>query len=75
MRGSIPPPQYGVSWCLVKHRNKFTFTILIKSRRLGCAGRDSWEMRSTYKILVWKSERKGPLEGPRQRRNDSIVTS
>jgi len=28
MRGSIPPfLQYFMAWCLVKHRDNFTFTI------------------------------------------------
>jgi len=31
MRGAIPPlPQYAfMAWCLVKHRDKFTFVVVV----------------------------------------------
>jgi hypothetical protein len=36
MRGAIPPfPQYVfIAWCLVKHRDNFTFTLLIFNSKI-----------------------------------------
>jgi hypothetical protein len=57
MRGAIPPlPQYVfMAWCLVKHRDNFTF---LKSRRMICVGHVELigELRTVYKILIRKPE-------------------
>jgi hypothetical protein len=68
MSGAIPPlPEYVfMAWCLVKHRDNFTFTFtltfyplpnifrVIKSRRMSCAGHVArmGEMRNSYDILL-----------------------
>jgi hypothetical protein len=49
MSGAIPPlPQYAfMAWCLVKHRDNFTFTWAEHDTRVS-------EMRNAYSILVGK---------------------
>jgi hypothetical protein len=62
-----------MAWCLVKHRDNFTFTFAVnrtvhfeisgdKSRRMRWAGNvaRTGEMNA-YNILVGKAERMGPL--------------
>jgi hypothetical protein len=46
----------------------------IKSRRMRCAGHVArmGEGRNVYRVLVGKSEGKGPLERPRHRWEDGI---
>jgi hypothetical protein len=37
MHGTVPPlPQYLTAWCLVKHRDNFTFTLLFLFRTWNC---------------------------------------
>jgi hypothetical protein len=61
MRGAIPPlPQYVfMAWCLVKHRDSFTFTFIPETfcrnwrkTRKNVVGRDSNWVPSEYKFTV-----------------------
>jgi len=47
---------------------------VIKSRRMRWAGHGAciWDSRAIYRVLVGKSEGKGPLGGPRRRWEDNI---
>jgi hypothetical protein len=57
MRRAIPPlPQYAlISWCLVKHRDNFTFTFydIDMTGHVACMR----EMLNAYKVLVGISQR------------------
>jgi hypothetical protein len=81
MRGAIPPPldtPSGRGAQLKKHSDKFTFyftfTLIMKSRRMSWAGSVAClgGMRNAYKILVGKTKGKRPLRRPRSRWVDTI---
>jgi hypothetical protein len=84
MRGAIPPiHQYTfMAWCLVKHRDNFTFTFRIvntyvvltsdlgnqiKEKEMGGTCSMAGSMRNAYKILVGKPEGKRPPRRLRRR--------
>jgi hypothetical protein len=69
MRRAVPPlPQYVfMTWCLVKHRDNFTFTLFYTL----CDNKTNIQV-STYGVFVGKPEGKRPLERPRRRWKDNI---
>jgi hypothetical protein len=73
MREAIPPlPQYVfMAWCLVKHRENFTFYLLNEEgdKRDSCTQGDVW---NSYKTLVRKSEGNRPHGRQRHREKDNI---
>jgi hypothetical protein len=66
-------------WCLVKHRDNFTFTFTnnyhdgqVKENEMGETCNTDWGMRNSYKILFGEREGKKPYGRPRHRCEDNM---